>query len=463
MREHSGIRRAEVKIIIAGDGKVGATLTRQLVAEGHDITLIDEKAEVLENSEERYDVMVVQGNCASMTTLFQAGVMDAEVLIALAGADEINLLCCTTAHGMNPRLHTIARIRNPEYTDQIYEMRGLFGLSMMVNPEKMAAIEMERVIKYPGFLKRDTFAKGRVEIVELRIGEESALRNVNLYDLGSIVRCKILVCAVLRNGKAVIPDGNFTLLEGDRIFVTAQPGELTVFLKNVGIITHRARRALLCGGGRLSYYLAQLLLKDGVMVEIIEQDYGRCIELARMLPEATIVQGDASSENLLEKEGIDESDVLVTLTGVDEMNIIISLFGDSCNVPQIITKLGRLSGNRVLDTLPLGSVMSPKELCCNSIVRYVRAVKNQTGAARAIHVIADGQAEAIEFLVDENTMHCAEPLKEIRLKKNVRVVGISRGAKFEIPNGDSCFTKGNVVIIVTGRNEVIYQLNDIFD
>lgn len=452
-----------MKIIIAGDGKVGSTLTQQLVAEGHDVTLIDAKAEVLESSEERYDVMVVQGNCASMTTLSKAGVQDAEVLIALAGADEINLLCCTTAHGMNPNIHTIARIRNPEYTDQIYEMRNLFGLSMMVNPEKLAAIEMERLIKYPGFLKRDTFAKGRVEIVELRIGEDSALKDVNLYDLGNIVKCKILVCAVLRNGKAIIPDGNFTLLEGDRIFVTAQPGELTIFLKNMGVITHRARRALLCGGGRLSYYLAQLLDKDGVMVEIIEQDYGRCIELAKMLPDVTVVQGDASSEVLLEKEGIDDSDVLVTLTGVDEMNIIISLFGNSCKVPQVITKLGRLTSNRVLDTLPLGSIMSPKELCCNSIVRYVRAVKNQAGAAQAIHVIADGQAEAIEFIVDENTLHCGEPLKEIRLKKNIRVVSISRGVKFEIPNGDSYFTRGNVVIIVTGRNEVIYQLNDIFE
>lgn len=452
-----------MKIIIAGDGKVGSTLTQQLVAEGHDVTLIDAKAEVLESSEERYDVMVVQGNCASMTTLSKAGVQDAEVLIALAGADEINLLCCTTAHGMNPNIHTIARIRNPEYTDQIYEMRNLFGLSMMVNPEKLAAIEMERLIKYPGFLKRDTFAKGRVEIVELRIGEDSALKDVNLYDLGNIVKCKILVCAVLRSGKAIIPDGNFTLLEGDRIFVTAQPGELTIFLKNMGVITHRARRALLCGGGRLSYYLAQLLDKDGVMVEIIEQDYGRCIELAKMLPDVTVVQGDASSEVLLEKEGIDDSDVLVTLTGVDEMNIIISLFGNSCKVPQVITKLGRLTSNRVLDTLPLGSIMSPKELCCNSIVRYVRAVKNQAGAAQAIHVIADGQAEAIEFIVDENTLHCGEPLKEIRLKKNIRVVSISRGVKFEIPNGDSYFTRGNVVIIVTGRNEVIYQLNDIFE
>ena len=452
-----------MKIIIAGDGKVGSTLTRQLVTEGHDITLIDARAEVLEVSEERYDVMAVQGNCASMDTLSRAGVEEADALLVMTGADEVNLLCCAIAHAMNPKIHTIARIRNPEYKDQIYQMRNLFGLSMVINPERQAAIEMERLIKYPGFLKRDTFAKGKVEIVELRIKEDSKLRDVSLYGLGSVVKCKILVCAVLRNGKAIIPDGNFVLQAGDRIFVTASTRELTIFLKNMGIITHTAKRVILCGGGRLSYYLAQLLVRDGIMVEIIEQDYERCLSLANQLPEVTVVHGDASSEFLLDREGIAECDALVTLTGVDEMNIITSLFGNSRKVPQIITKLGRLSNNSILDTLSVGSTISPKELCCNDIVRYIRAIRNQTGAAQAVNAIADGQAEAIEFIVDEHTKHCEEPLKKVKLKKNIRIAGINKLNSFEIANGDSFYSKGDRVIIVTGRDEVIYQLNDIFE
>ena len=452
-----------MRIIIAGDGKVGSTLTRQLVTEGHDITLIDARAEVPEVSEERYDVMAVQGNCASMDTLSRAGVEEAEVLLVMTGADEVNLLCCAIAHVMNPKLHTIARIRNPEYRGQIYQMRNLFGLSMVINPESQAAIEMERLIKYPGFLKRDTFAKGKVEIVELRIQEDSKLRDVSLYGLGSVVKCKILVCAVLRNGKAIIPDGNFVLQTGDRIFVTGSTRELTIFLKNMDIITHKAKRVILCGGGRLSFYLAQLLVRDGIMVEIIEQDHDRCLSLANQLPEVTVVHGDASNEFLLEREGIDNCDALVTLTGVDELNIITSLFGNSRKVPQIITKLGRLSNNSILDTLSVGSTISPKELCCNDIVRYVRAIRNQTGAAQAVNVIADGQAEAIEFIVDENTKHCEEPLKKVKLKKNIRIAGINKLNSFEIANGDSFYSKGNRVIIVTGREEVIYQLNDIFE
>lgn len=210
-----------MKIIIAGDGKVGAMLTRQLSAEGYELTLIDANLKVLESTEERYDIMAVQGNCASMETLEKAGVREANLLIAVTNADEVNLLCCMTAHGLNPDIHTIARIRNPEYTDQVYKMRNLFALSMMINPEKQAAAEIERLLKYPGFLKRDTFAKGRVEIVELRVESGQKLCNTALNDLNGIVKCKILVCTVIRNGKAIAPDGNFVLLEGDRIFVTA--------------------------------------------------------------------------------------------------------------------------------------------------------------------------------------------------------------------------------------------------
>lgn len=452
-----------MRIIIAGDGKVGAMLTKQLSAEGYDLTLIDADPEVLESTESRYDVMSVQGNCASMETLERAGIRETDLLIAVTNADEVNLLCCMIAHGMNPDIHTIARIRNPEYNDQIFKMRNLFALSMMINPERQAAVEIERLLKYPGFLKRDTFAKGRVEIVELRVDAGHKLCNIALNDLYNIVKCKILVCTVIRNGKAVMPGGDFVLMEGDRIFVTAPTNVLTTLLRNLGIITHKAKRVILCGGGRVSYYLAQMLLKNGIGVQIVERDYEKCVQLANMIPKATVIHGDATKEFLLDNEGISDCDALVTLTGVDEMNIIISLYGSSCKVPQIITKLGRLENNTILDVLPLGSIISPKELSCNNIVQYVRAMQNQTGAALTVYMIADGQAEAVEFMVDRNTLHCGEPLKKLRLKKNVLVACIMHGAQLEIPNGDSSFAQGDTVIVVTGADRVLYRLDDIFE
>lgn len=452
-----------MKIIIAGNGKVGSALAKQLSREEYDLTLIDTSDRILENIAEQYDVMVVQGNCAAMKVLEEAEIKEADLLIATTGQDELNLLCCITAHGMNPKLHTIARIRNPEYTDQIYKMRDQFALSLSINPEKRTAEEIERLLKYPGFLRRDTFAKGRVEIVELRIDGESKLCNVSLNDMYRTAKCAILVCAVLRSGEAITPNGDFVLRDGDRIFVTAPADNLTILLKNLGVITHKVKRVILCGGGRISYYLAQRLQKSGITVQIIERDKERCEALASLLPDCCIIHGDASDQFLLENEGISDCDAVVTMTGLDELNMIISLYAQHCKVPQVITKVGHIGGGAILDNLPLGSVVCPKELCSNTIVRYVRAMRNQTGAARSVHRIADGNAEALEFRVDETTLHCRVPLKELKIKKNVLIVSISRGGEQEMPNGNSYLRPGDTVIVVTSGNTVIYQLNDIFE
>jgi len=451
-----------VKIIVAGDGKVGAALTRQLTAEGHDLTVVDVKNHVLEASIENYDVMAVQGNCASMGVLRQAGAQEADLLVAVTNADEVNLLCCATAHYINPQIHTIARIRTPDYAEQGYAMRDMFALSLAVNPERRAATEIERLLKYPGFLKRDTFAKGRAEIVELRVDPGSKLTNIPLRELNDIVKCRVLVCAVLRNGKAVAPAGNFVLREGDRLFVTAPTDDLATLLKNLGIITRRVGRVIVCGGGRISYYLAHRLLKSGIRVQIIEQDRERCVSLASLLPDASVICGDARDQVLLDSEGIDTCDALVTLTGLDELNILLSIYAQDRGVPQVITKVGRSETLSFHDRLPLGSVVCPKDLCSSVIVRYVRAMQNQTGAAVAVHSIADGQLEALEFHVDETTMHCGEPLRAIPLRENVLVACISHGTKIEIPNGDSSFEKGDALIVVTTEEAAPRQLNDIF-
>ncbi len=451
-----------MKIIIAGDGKVGAALTRQFTSENHDVTVIDFDAGTLDSSVERYDAISVQGNCASMSVLNQAGVKEADLLIAVTNHDEINLLCCTTAHSMNPKLHTIARIRNPEYNDQAYKMRDVFGLSMVINPENQAATEIHRLLKYPGFLRRDTFAKGRTEIVELRVDPGSKLCNVKLMDLRSIVKCKVLVCAVLRNGSSVAPGGDFILREGDRVFVTALSENLTTLLNNLGILPRRVRRVLICGGGTVGYYLATHLEKEGVTVKIVESSLLRCQELTGLLPKTDIIHGDVSDQDLLLSEGMAQFDALVSCTGSNELNMIVSLYAASCGIPQVITRLSNADNRSLIDSLSLGSVVCPKDLCSINIARYVRAMKNQTGAAITVHAIADGQAEAMEFRVDEHTLHCGEPLKQIKLKPNVLLVSIGHGETPEIANGDSVFHRGDTVVVVTNGREVLYQLNDIF-
>ena len=451
-----------MNIIIAGDGKVGSSLIRLLSAEGHDLTIIDRDSQLLEATQEQYDVIAVHGNCAAMDTLLQAGVKDADLLIAVTNADEVNLLCCTTAHGLNPKLHTIARIRNPEYTEQMFTMRSIFGLSMAINPEKQAATEIEHLMKYPGFLKRDSFANGLSEIVELRVDSGSKLKDVALFDLNAIVKCRVLVCAVIREGKAIAPKGNFVLREGDRIFVTAPTQNLTALLGNLGIITRRVRRVVLCGGGRVGFYLASMLEKSGISVQLVEQDYDRCQELAMQLPDTTIIHGDGTDQTMLDSVRLSDADAMVSLTGLDELNMIMSLYGQSRGVPQVITKLNRVENRNMIDSLGLGSVVCPKELCSNTIARYVLAMDNQSGTAVSVHAIADGQAEAVEFQADGRTRNCGIPLKDIKLKPDVLLVSITQGSHTEIPSGESRFYPGDTIVVVSSDRGSIRQLNDIF-
>ena len=451
-----------MKIIIAGVGKIGKTLAKQLAEEGHDLTLIDEKNYILESTVEQFDAMGVNGNCASMEVLKRAGIEETDLVIAVTNADEVNLLCCLTAHGLNPKVHTIARIRDPEYAEQIMTMREVFPLSMTVNPEKRAAQEIERLLKFPGFLRRESFAKGRAEIVDLRVDKESPLKNVSLVEMRNVVKCTVLVCAVLRGGEAIAPRGNFVLQEGDRIFVTAATSELAMLLKNLGILTHRVRKVLLCGGGKVSYYLASLLEKGKIDVRLLEKDYDRCVELAEDLPDTSVIHGDCSNMNVLEAQGFDQCDALVTLTGLDETNMIVALYGEKRGVRQIITKISREENSSIANELALGSVINPRELCSNHIVRYVRAMENQVGAAVSVHAIANGKAEAVEFLVDNATKHCGVPLKEIKLKKNVLMAAITHGTKTQIPNGDSYFQKGDSVVVVTSGRGILRNINDIF-
>lgn len=452
-----------MKIIIAGYGKVGSALTRQLSAEGYDLTIIDSNKKKLESGQGLYDIMCVHGNCATMDVLQHAGAENADLLIAATSEDEVNLLCCLTAHKLNKSIHTIARIRNPEYSEQIVMMRDSLGLSLLINPERQAAQEIERLIKYPGFLKREKFAHGKVEIVELRVTSDSPLKDIKLMQLGQITKCQALVCTVLRGGEAIMPTGNFVLAEGDRLFVTATTNQLALLLKNLGIITHRVKRVIICGGGRIAYYLAQMLEKGYTEVLIIERSADKCVKLAELLPKASIVNEDASDLAFWESARLSEDDAVVGMTGLDELNMMISLYVKSCGVKQIITKLSRTESSAILESISFGSVVCPKDLCSNTIVGYVRGMRNQTGTSIAVHRIADGKAEAMEFHVTKDTANCGVPLKKLRLKKNVLIASILHLSHVEVPNGDSCFHQGDTVIIVSESGRPIIKLDDIFE
>ncbi|MBQ8647357.1 MAG: Trk system potassium transporter TrkA [Oscillospiraceae bacterium] len=452
-----------MKIIVAGDGQVGRAVTRQLSREGYDLTVIDPNPEVLAASETRYDVMIVQGNAATMGTLRTAGVESADLLIAATSADEVNLLCCLTARKMNPSIHTIARVRNPEYTEQQFAMREELGLSMTVNPEKVAAEEIYRTLQIPAFVGRDTFAKGKVEIVELEVRADSKLAGVPLNQLNQIVGVKVLVCAVTRDEETVIPNGSYVIQPGDHIHVTAQADKLARFMKNLKISTHPVNSVLVIGGGRVGFYLTQLLLAGGMNVKIIEENYDRCVELATAFPKASVYHGNGTSQKVLDTEGIEHADAVVTLTGSDEENLIVSMYANQLGVKKVITQITHMEHTAMFEKMGAGTMVVPKDLCSAHIVRYVRAMYNQTGEMLALHRVAGERVEAMEFRVDENVRYCGIPLKDIPLRKNILLASVSRRGEPVIPDGSTAFQPGDTAIVVASDIQPpIRQMNDIF-
>ena len=437
-----------MKIIVAGTGKVGNLLADQLTRDGHDLVVIDKDSVALEAALEQYDVMSIEGNSASVSVLRAANIEQTDLLIAATGEDETNLLTCLTAKGLNPDITTIARVRSPEYMESTDMLEEQLGLSLTVNP---------------GFLSREEFVNGLVDLVELHVTAGSPICDKPLYKIADIVKCQILVCVVARRDEVIIPSGEFVLQEGDHVYVTASASNLTTLLHNLNIVTKRIRNVTITGGGRITYYLAKRLEDDRIGVKIIEQRRDRCEYLADRLHDATIIQGDASKESVLDREHIEKADAFISMTGMDELNVITSLYANELEVPKVVTKLGRGENISLIANMPVGSVITPKILCGNTILRYVRAMQNGSDAAETLHSIAGGRAQAYEFKVNEDTLHCNEMLKDIEFKKNILLATITRDRKIEFPGGNSFFQPGDRVIVVSNGSMPIIQLNDIFE
>ena len=362
-----------MKIVIVGAGKVGQTLTEQLSKEDHDLVVIDKNMQVLQRLVERFDVMVVQGNGAVLEFQKEADVGSCDILIAATSSDEINLLCCILAKKLGVK-HTIARVRNPEYAPQLYLLKEELGLSMTINPERAAAAEIFRLLQLPTLIKRDSFARGRVEIVELKITQESGFGGLKLRALYEKTNVKVLVCAVERDSEVFIPNGDFELQTEDKIYVTAATSNLRALIEQMGFVRNKVRDVIIIGGSRIAFYLTQALIQAKINVKVIESNYDRCLDLAEKLPKALVISGDGSQREVLAAEGIDKADAVVTLTNIDEENLIISMFASHLGAAKTITKINRIEYKDVFNSIGIDSTVSPKLLTANEIVRYVRAM-----------------------------------------------------------------------------------------
>ena len=439
-----------MNIVIIGDGKVGHKLAKQLSDEKYNVALIDQSERKLRDAVNELDVSCVVGDGANAEVQKEADVPGADLVIACASTDELNMLCCLLAKRLGAK-QTIARVRNPVYYQQMHLFKEDLKLSMAVNPELVLAGEISRVLIFPSAAKIETFAKGRVELVEVTIGDQSPMDGISLMELYRKYQIKMPICAVQRGSDVYIPDGSFVTRRGDKINIAASHKEIEKFFKFVGAKRNKVRTVLICGGGRVAYYLSKQLLSLGMQVKIIEQSKERCMELCDLLPKATIIHGNATDHELLEEEGIGNADAFVCLTGIDEENIIMSMYAKTKNVSKIITKVNEDALQHLVDELGIESTVSAKNVTTNVIMSYVRAMKNSMGSANVetVYQLINGRIEALEFLIREATNYTGIPLKDLTIRENHLVACIVRKRQIIIPGGNDTLEVGDSVLVVS--------------
>lgn len=453
-----------MEIIIVGCGKVGSSLAEVLSTKEHNVTIIDTREAIINDLTNDFDVMGIVGNCLQTSILEEANIDKANIFIATTDSDEVNILSCLIAKKMKAR-HCIARVRNPEFNKQLVFMREELGISMMINPDYTAANEIAKMLRYPTAIKIESFARGRVELAEIRIGEGSILNNTALFELSRKLKLDVLICAVQRGDDLIIPKGDFVLQSGDKIHMTASHSEMVKFFKSISE-TYREKRvksAVLIGGGRIAYHLAAQLIEMGVKVKIIEIDEKRCRALSEQLNKVDISCADGTDHDILEEERVYDADAVVTLTGIDEENILLSLIAQKSGVNKVVTKVNRISLLQLSDNFGLDSIISPKSITVNQILQYVRAKQNSYGSGVVtLYRLVNDRLEALEFIIRAQGEYIDVPLKKLSIRSDVLIASIVRGNDLIIPRGDDCLRINDSVIVVT-TNKGLHDLSDIFD
>ena len=439
-----------MNIIIVGCGKVGQALVEQLNDEGNDITVIDKVAEKVNDVSSRCDVMGVIGNGATHSVQRDAGIDTANLLIAVTGSDELTLLCCLIAKKAG-NCHTIARVRNPEYYSESQFLKDELGLAMVINPEFAAASEIARVLRFPSAIKIDIFGRGRVELLKFRLPENSPLAGCAVKEIVTKLHCDVLVCTVERGDEVHIANGEFVFEEKDVISIVAATRKAGEFFRKIKYKMNSVKDVMVVGGGEIGHYLCEQLIRSGMSVKLIEKDSARCETLCATLDDGVaVINGDASDQNILVESGLEQTGAFVALTNLDEENILLSLFAKSVCDCKCVTKINRIGFDNVISKLDLDTIINPKSITSDTIIRYVRAMNSSRGSnMETLYNVIKGKVEAAEFIIKEDSPVIDVPLMELDLKPDVLVAAILRDKKVLIPRGHDSLQIGDAVIIVS--------------
>lgn len=456
-------RRKSMQIFVVGGGEIGKALVVQLAHDGYELTVIDREESVVNSMGNSADVICFQGNGASYGTLQDVNASEADIFIAVTDSDELNILSCFTAHMLGAK-HTIARIRDIDYAKQNRFYKNKLGLSMIINPELATAMEVYRMLRFPSATRVEVFAGGRAELVEMTMKEDSLLAGKSLIEINKNMGINLLICAVVRKGEVFVPKGDTILQSGDILYLTGAVEEFRKSFKKLKLPIKPMQSVMIAGGGRIAYYLAEMLLKQGAKVTILEKDKAIAEEISELLRGVAVMCEDALTYfDSMSSSDIDHTDAYIALSKDDEYNLVSSMYAESQGIGKIVSRISAKSRLKVLPETSRVSTISREDVAADRILGYSRSLLNaeDNDAVESLYRLMDGKIEVIEFKIDEKDSNLNIPLKDLQLKRNILLGGIIRDGKAIIPRGDDMLMAGDTALVVTiGRQ--IARLEDIF-
>ncbi len=436
-----------MRVIIVGAGEVGFQLAKFLVLEGIDVVVVDTVMDKLRRIGDELDVAMIEGEGGSPSVLKDAGADEADILLAVTNMDETNMIACLVAKAMFQIPRIVARIRNVEYFSNSILLQSL-GINPAISPEMEAAKAVIRLIEVPFAAEVEDYEDGKVRVIGFRIPSDSKLIGQIFKNL-NLTTPRVLIGAIQRKNKVLIPSGNDTLKKNDVIYLPVKNEDTDQVCNSIGGIAMPVKSVMILGGGRIGFYVAKTLEERNLNVKIVEQDVDRCKFLLKSLKKSLILHGDGSDQKLLEEENISDMDVFAAISNNEEVNIMASLLAKSLGVRKVITIVNRTDYLPLANNLGIEAVLSPRMITASSILRYVRS-----GNILSLTTIAEGKAEIMEAELKDDSVLIGKTFIEIELPKKTLVGAIIRDENVIIPSGNDRIIRGDKLIIFTLQESI---------
>ena len=443
-----------MRIIIIGAGEVGYHIAQRLAVENKEVVVIDLDDGALRKLAEGSDLQTIKGSGSSPNVLEQAGIAQADILLAVTDSDEINLIACFFANMLNPEITKLARVRGSMYTNYkhlLMEEEGGAGITKIINPDEEVVNSVLRLMSVPCAVEINEFAGGKIRLIGINLPDESPLVGTKLLNLREKIGddLGIVIAALVRDGELIIPSGLDYINQGDVVYFVCDIRDQEEILDQLGICAAPVKEVMIIGGGNIGYKLAKALDNKYYHTRLLENRKERCEYLSERLDRPIVLMGDSTDQEILREENIQDMDMVIAVTGDEETNILTCLLAKSLGAKSTVTRVNNFGYMPLIEPIGIDYVVCPRQSAINSLLHFIRRGK----IISSVNLRGD-EAEALEAVAHENSPIVGKAVKDIDFPRGSLILCFQRGDEVIIPRGDTVVEPEDQLIIISTRQNI---------